>query len=324
MSSLVLKLLNAPQRIEEVGLGKYMAKVLKHFGVAPNTRYMFVKTVKSLISPVIFVRSRFIGQFLAKKPKNLSISRETHVLRVPAHTISGLSELIDSVNQFYHARRNKIHSGSKGTYAYLISVLRKNEDTLDKKERRLLAQILRFASQPTLMGLASEYIGMVPVFHGYSLTKTSVVPKNQPYQGSQLFHRDVGEKKLLHLLVSISNVTQGDGPFTYIDAVASGKVMKKLGHQAGRVSDEVVLNEVSQDQIHEVLGDAGHVVFISPEKCFHYGARNITGSRIQLIITYAPPNEAVEGGTCLYLPKYKKEIDLSALSLSEKRLLKIY
>ena len=324
MGSLILKLFNAPRRIEDIGMGKYMARVLKHFGVAPDTRFMFVKMAKSLLNPVIFFRSKFIREFTAAKPKNLSISHETHVLHVPADNIIGLSELIESVNKFYHDRRSEIHKSSEGTYAYLINVLRSKDDALDAKERALLAQILRFAAQPTLMGLASEYIGMVPVFHGYSLTRTDIVPKDQEFQGSQLFHRDVGEKKLLHLLVSITKVGQGDGPFTYIDAVASNKVMKKLGHQAGRVSDEIVLNELKQDQIHKVLGEPGHVVFINPEKCFHYGARNTTGSRIQLIITYAPPNEAIEGGTCLYLPKYKKEIDLCDLSVPEKRLLKLY
>lgn len=324
MGSLMLKLFNAPRRIQNIGLGKYLARVLKHFGVAPNTRYMFVKIVKSLIHPVVLFRSKFIGQFTRAKPESLSISRETHVLNVPTNNLVGLSELIGSVNKFYHDRKDKIHKNAEGTYAYLINVLRTNDDTLDAEERALLAQILRFAAQPTLMGLASEYIGMVPVFHGYSLTRTDIVPKDQEYQGSQLFHRDVGEKKLLHLLISITKVGKGDGPFTYIDAVASNKVMKKLGHQAGRVSDDIVLSEIQQNQIHEVLGDPGHVVFINPEKCFHYGARNTTGGRIQLIITYAPPNEAIEGGTCLYLPKYKKEIDLGDLSLPEKRLLKLY
>lgn len=324
MGSLILKLYNAPRRIQDIGLGKYMARVLKHFGVAPNIRFMFVKIAKSLLNPVIFFRSKFIGQFTGAKPKDLSISKETHVLHVPADNIVGLNELIETVNEFYHDRKDKIHKNSGGTYAYLINVLRTNDDTLDAEERALLAKILRFAAQPTLMGLASEYIGMVPVFHGYSLTRTDIVPKDQVYQGSQLFHRDVGEKKLLHLLISITKVGKGDGPFTYIDAVASNKVMKKLGHQAGRVSDDIVFNEIQQKQVCEVLGEPGHVVFINPEKCFHYGARNKTGSRIQLIISYAPPNEAIEGGTCLYLPKYKKEIDLGDLSVPEKRLLKLY
>ena len=52
MGSLILKLFNAPRRIEDIGMGKYMARVLKHFGVAPDTRFMFVKMAKSLMNPV--------------------------------------------------------------------------------------------------------------------------------------------------------------------------------------------------------------------------------------------------------------------------------
>ena len=58
-------------------------------------------------------------------------------------------------------------------------------------------------------------------------------------------------KKVLNILIS-NKSWKGDNPFTYIDAVASNKVMKKLGHQAGHVSDDIVLNEIQQNQIREV------------------------------------------------------------------------
>ena len=99
------------------------------------------------------------------------------------------------------------------------------------------------------------------------------MPKDQEFQGSQLFHRDVGEK--IASPIGFNNKSwAGDGPFTYIDAVASNKVMKKLGHQAGRVSDEIVLNELKQDQIHKVLGELPHVVLSTPKNVFTTGAKH--------------------------------------------------
>ena len=98
MGSLLLKLLTGPQGIEEVGLGRYLARFLKHLDGAPNTRNMFVKIANSLINCMVCVRSRFIGQFGANKLKNLSKSREICVLHLPAHTVPGLSGLIYLVN----------------------------------------------------------------------------------------------------------------------------------------------------------------------------------------------------------------------------------
>jgi hypothetical protein len=324
MSVTILKAFNAVDRINDIGFGKYMARVLKHYGFKPDLRFLIVRTIKTVTQPITLFKSYNIASYVAGKPSNLSISKETHVLHVPDETLSGVRELVSCIGEFYSLNRNKIIERSEGTYAYLIKLLKTSSDSLDEDERALLHKILKFAAQPTLMGLAAEYIGQIPVIHSYSLTRTGVVDPKVPYSGSQLFHRDVGEKKLIHLIICLSKTDKGDGPFTYIDAVSSKRIMKKLGHQAGRVSDKDVADNLNEGKIIEIVGGPGKVVFVNPERCFHYGARNQQGERLTLIISYAPPNEAVEGSTALYIQKYKKEFDLSKLSTPEKRLLKIY
>ena len=324
MYSTAAKILNAPVRISELGIGKYLARVLKHFGFRPNTRFFIVKVVKTMIQPIVYLKSRRIGKFISDKPEHLSISKATHVLHVPRDVVVGVDELVSSIAQFYELNKDTILKRTVGPYSYLISVLKKPDDTLDKNEKILLRKILRFSAQPSLIGLAAEYIGQIPVIHSYSLTRSGTVDKEVPYAGSQLFHRDVGEKDLLHMIVTVSETTSDSGPFTYIDAVNSKLVMDQLGHQAGRVSDADVTNIIGDGELVEIIEKPGSVVFINPERCFHYGARNQKGERIQLIISYAPPNEAVEGGTALYLQKYRKEFDANQLTTAEKRLLKIY
>ena len=73
MGPFIPKLYNDPCGIEYIGMGKYMTGALKHFDAALNTRAMFVKFPKYLLSPVIFFSSRFIGQLTAGKPEDLSI-----------------------------------------------------------------------------------------------------------------------------------------------------------------------------------------------------------------------------------------------------------
>ncbi len=45
MSVTILKAFNAVNRINDIGFGKYTAKVLKHFGFKPNLRFFIVKTI---------------------------------------------------------------------------------------------------------------------------------------------------------------------------------------------------------------------------------------------------------------------------------------
>lgn len=318
------KILNAPTRISELGIGKYLARVLKHFGIRPNKRFFIVKVIKTMIEPIVYLKSRKISKFISQKPEDLSISKATHVLHVPRDVVLGVDELVSSIAQFYELNKDTILKRTTGPYSYLISLLKKPSDRLHKNEKVLLRKILSFAAQPSLIGLAAEYIGQIPVIHSYSLTRTGATAGEASYTGSQLFHRDVGEKNLLHMIVTVSETTTDSGPFTYIDAINSKKVLDQLGHQAGRVSDADVMDIVGDDQLVELIETPGSVIFINPERCFHYGARNQKDERIQLIISYAPPNEAIEGGTALYLKKYRKEFDASELTTAEKRLLKIY
>ena len=324
MSIAITRLLNIPNRIRDMGFGEYLARVLKYFGLKPNLRFFIVKVIKTVVHPISSFKSYQIKPYLLGKPNGLSISREKHVLHVPNETLTGTKDLVASITEYYELNKEKIAKRSEGPYSYLIKVLKTSHDRLDEDERVLLKKILSFAAQPTLIGLAAEYIGQIPVIHSYSLTHNGVADGKVPYLGSQLFHRDVGEKKLLHLIITVSPTSAKDGPFTYIDAVASQKIMRQLGHQAGRVSDEDIMNNLGDGELIEIVGSPGTAVFVNPERCFHYGARNQEGERLQLIISYAPPNEAVEGGTALYIKKYKKEFDLSKLTATEKRLLKIY
>ena len=87
MGTLNLKLFKALHRIEESEMIKYMTRALKHFGVAQNARFFRIKLAKPLLYPVISTCSKFIGQLTAKKPEDLSISRETHVLHVPENRL---------------------------------------------------------------------------------------------------------------------------------------------------------------------------------------------------------------------------------------------
>lgn len=77
------------------------------------------------------------------------------------------------------------------------------------------------------------------------------------------------------------------------------------------MSDANIMNIIGDGVLFEIIEKRGFVIFINPERCFNYGARNQETERIQLIISYAPPNEPAEGGTALYTKNTGKSLMLA-------------
>ena len=320
------QIMRAPERVAEFGLGRYVIRILKRVGLRADLRFTLSVVLKSIIEARLTIKSLFYRPYIAQKPVDLKISKKTHCLKIPADNVQGVEDLVSDIRKFYSENETEIEERrGRHKYAFLINTLvGDSSDDLNSEEQELLRKIVKFAAQPTLMGLAAEYIGQIPALHGYSLNHVKKDAGITDLEGSQLYHRDVGCQRLLHLIVHVTDCYEGDGPFTFIDAEWSEHLKQSLGHQAGRVSDEDVDKFVDPNAINRVMGPAGLTTFVNPERCFHYGARNTSGERIQLVISYAPPNEAVEGICCPYLKKYKKYFDAGSLSVAEKHLLKMY
>ena len=322
---LIKKIYNAPKKIQSMGVGRYTVRTLKGFGVRPNIYFACSRLIKTMLEPWITARSFANRKYVKSLPANLSISNKEHVFEVPGHYLTGVDGICEEVNTFFEKHKNSIMQRSSGLYTNLLPpIIDERETQLNSEEQDLLRRILKFASQPTLIGLAAKYIGQVPAIHNFSLNFV----KNDAGQGelssSQLYHRDMGCERLLHLIVQISPCGENDGPFSYISGEKSELLIKKLGHTGGRVADKEIYKHVSVDDVEKVTGPSGTVVFLNPYKCFHFGARNTGGDRLQLIVSYAPPNAGSEGLNCLYLKKYKRYFENRKLTVSERHLLKIY
>lgn len=322
---LITKIYNAPQKIQSMGVGRYTVRTLKGFGVRPGIYFAISRLIKTLLEPVITARSFANRRYVEAIPMSLSISNKDHFLEVPDDHLTGVGGICEDVNLFFKKHRNLIMERNSGLYANLLPpLINGNETQLTNEEQNLLRKILKFASQPTLIGLAAKYIGQIPAIHNFSLNFVKSDAGLGELSSSQLYHRDLGCERLLHLILQVSACGEKDGPFSYIDAEKSEFLIKKLNHSGGRVSDDEIYKHVSEGDVRKVTGPAGKVVFLNPFKCFHYGARNTGGERLQLIISYAPPNAGSEGLNCLYLKKYQKYFDIKQLSVSERHLLKLY
>lgn len=127
----------------------------------------------------------------------------------------------------------------------------------------------RFAMQPSMLRIATAYIGSVPFIPQILVTKS--LPNEGPLSVSQLWHFDRDEVKMLKLFVYLTDVNSTlDGPFTLIDKNQSKNIA--AGFFPRHMKDDAVLTD--QDiKKHEMFGKGGSAFMVDTSQCCHMGSR---------------------------------------------------
>jgi len=164
--------------------------------------------------------------------------------------------------------------------------------------------LLDFITTSDVMKVACEYLNYIPTLSatvppGLRLTEShqdESTLSTHIYSRSQLFHLDIHDSHMVYVIVLLRDVTERCGPFCYLDATASDRVVKALGYRrrgkSYRLSDEEVFNVVDRSEMRVMTGKAGTVLFIDPSRCFHYGSRNSVVARYQAMYALVSPCRA--------------------------------
>ena len=313
---------NAPLRIKEIGLGRYIAKILILFKMNYKNRNKIIRYIKILIEPVKYYKS-LNTKFYTDNLNNLSICNESKSLFLDKSKLLGTKELLDHCRNIYLEEKNKIQKSYVYPY-YMLLDLAKNPLNLSERDVKKIKPILKFASQNLLIGLVAKHIKQVPVIAGITLNYTKAMEKSQKYISAQQYHRDLNDKSLLHLVIPIYDINEDSGPFTYVDIATSKKIIQAINGKEARINDSLINKYAKNDNIIKLTGEAGSAWFMSPYYSIHCGARVKKGFRLLLIITYAAPNLAVECVGFLHRKSYQKKLMDSNSSHAEKNLLKVY
>jgi ectoine hydroxylase-related dioxygenase (phytanoyl-CoA dioxygenase family) len=163
---------------------------------------------------------------------------------------------------------------------------------LKMSDPREIAPIIHFCAQPKLFSIISRYIGEFPVVSNMSLIYTR---QNETVIGPQKWHRDTNAPRQLHLVIPIWDIDELCGPFTLLPGDKSRDVIHALGHNHGRVEDDVFEKFGVTSDIVKLIGVAGTAYLVNPYACFHYGARARTKPRLMLIVNFSSLFEGAEG-----------------------------
>ena len=150
------------------------------------------------------------------------------------------------------------------------------------KEIHVTDPVFRFAFSKEVLDVAMDYYGgkvildSISVFYSY--------PSDNDLVASQYWHLDYGDKKSLHLMSYLNNVSAlKDGPFVFLDKQQSAEIGRF--NTVRRFSDKKIFKVKGDEEIIPFYGTAGNSLFVDPAACYHYGSR-CKVSRLAIFITF--------------------------------------
>ena len=162
---------------------------------------------------------------------------------------------------------------------------------LDTKDLSNYEGLLKFCTSPLLVGTVAKYLDEFPVISSIEVWNS---PPREVHgaglTGSQKFHLDNVSNKQMKVFVNLINISDENGPFSFISESHSRKVCNSISYgnvvNVERVEDEDVYNIVNSNELKKNVGDAGLVTLIDTCRCLHYGSRNTSKGRKLLMIQY--------------------------------------
>lgn len=144
----------------------------------------------------------------------------------------------------------------------------------------LIPEVVEIANDPTVLAIVSRYLGCKPTIDDI-LAWWSLPNRPAPYE-EQFFHRDQDSIRFVKLFIYLSDVTEKDGPHTFVRRSHRSNALLDSGR---RFTDDEVLAQVPADAIIEFTGPFG-TTFLEDTFGLHKGRMPTTGTRLILQVRY--------------------------------------
>lgn len=157
-------------------------------------------------------------------------------------------------------------------------------------------ELVEYALNPKLLAAAGQYLGCAPALRSIQYLYT---PQNQTEDGSQMLHFDHIDGRQLKLFVYLTDIDADTGPFVFIPADDSDRVLRSTGltwdeAHTRRFEDHEVEAIVPKNRMIMLTGPAGAGGMVDTTRCLHFGGRARRGERHMMIIQYTRPGAALD------------------------------
>jgi hypothetical protein len=151
----------------------------------------------------------------------------------------------------------------------------------------------RIAEHHNLRSIAKSYFKMSRVDMRYYNIWKNEAASGEP-SGSQLWHRDREDVKILKVFICIENVDDINGPFTYapgthMEGNIKGEPTYRIeNHQTHRTTDDMMDKLVPRENWVKATGKKGSIIFADTNG-YHKGGYVQEGRRLLFVAMYVSP-----------------------------------
>lgn len=151
----------------------------------------------------------------------------------------------------------------------------------------------KIAEHPNLQSIAKSYFRMSKVDMRYYNIWKNVATSGKP-SGSQLWHRDREDVKILKVFICLENVDDLNGPFTYAPGThMEGNIKGEPGYriennQTQRTTDDMMDKLVPKENWIRATGIKGSIIFADTNG-YHKGGFVKEGYRLLFTCMYVSP-----------------------------------
>lgn len=171
-------------------------------------------------------------------------------------------------------------SSSKGTKKYLRNILVNSNDDQIKT-------FLNFVLDDKIIEEVSKYIQEVPLLTELKLLHSPANLKDD-LSGSQMYHRDFDDEKIVKLFFYLVDIDENTGPLEIVKINKSKEITPKLASPYVIHSDQEIENLVDYSKdCFACYGKKGDCYLVDTSSCFHRGSRHSLKDRYILYANFS-------------------------------------
>ena len=192
-------------------------------------------------------------------------------------------DLIDKINSsIYDAiNLNKLNtSNNLGSKKYLQNLLdpKINPDIFNK--------LLKIFTHSKFTNIIENYLNEDCKLTSIKILKS---PENSEYlSGSQLFHCDHDDTKMIKIFIHVNDINLENGPLEVISKDQSSEIKNEINYRWGGKEGHIKDNFFERKKVsyHSLTGDSGTIILADTAQCFHRGSRNPKKHRLVIFASY--------------------------------------
>lgn len=158
-----------------------------------------------------------------------------------------------------------------------------------------LLEFSRWGVEERLLNIVENYIGLPIAFQGVHLRRDFA---NKKHTGTQLWHKDGEDRRIVKAIIYLNDVNQDTGPFEYIPRYITSYLSPsylRIYHKGLKTG----FSGISEADMHEIIpksawkscpGPAGTIIFVDTRSVFHHGTlRNTERTALFFVYTAKKP-----------------------------------